>query len=738
MRFWIHPVLLISLGVPSLPVLTQRESRSSQETKPPKFAVTANTVVLDLVVRDKKGRPVKDLSAPDFEIYEDNVRQQIESFQLITREAEISKPRGTEERSKRAEMTRPATARDPFAGVGFIALVFDRLSLEARNLAHKAALNYVAESIRPDDLVGVFAIDLSLHTLQQYTSNTQLVRQAIDAGASLATSGFPSSSERTRSLTERESSLQTQGALSAATAASGGSANAAQAQAAGGTTGQTAAEALLAQMETRMLETFESLERDQQGYATSDGLLAIVNSMRVLPGRKAILFFSEGLSIPPAVLSHFRSVINAANRANVSIYSMDAAGLRVESANEEARRNINSLGQRRSNQAASGRDDTSGAMLKQLERNEDLLRLSPHSGLGQLAEETGGFLIRETNDLGAGMRRIDEDLRVYYMLAYQPSNQDYNGRFRQISVKVKRPNLELQTRKGYYAVRDVISSPVLEYEAPALAALSGTAAPGGLDLRSLALNFPESKRPGLVPVLVEVPARLFTYSSDSSKQLYNADFTILALIRDASNQAVKKLSRHYVPTVPAEKLESAKQGDILFYKETELPPGHYKIEAVTYDALSGKSGQGFSSVDIPVTDGSKPRLSSIVLIKRAERVGSAQQNSAHPLHYGEVLIYPNLGEPVMKASNQQLAFFLTVYPSTNTPAPPKLRIELFRDARSVAVSSVDLPAPDSSGRIQYASTLPLDRFQPGDYELKITARDQHSSMTRVEHFTLQP
>jgi hypothetical protein len=268
--------------------------------------------------------------------------------------------------------------------------------------------------------------------------------------------------------------------------------------------------------------------------------------------------------------------------------------------------------------------------------------------------------------------------------------------------------------------------------------LSGGAVSGGIAVRSLALSFPEPTRPGLVPVLAEVPARLFTYSLDGSKKFYNADFTILALVRDASNQAVKKLSQHYVETVPAEKLESAKQGEIIFYKETQLPPGHYKIEAVAHDALSGKSGQGISNVDIPPTDGSKPRLSSIVLIKRAERVAGSQQNFSNPLHYGEVLIYPNLGEPVSKASNQQLAFFLTVYPSTSAPVPPKLRIELLCDARSIAVSSVDLPAPDSNGRIQYASTLPLGRFQPGEYELKITARDQHSSMTRAERFTLQP
>ena len=89
------------------------------------------------------------------------------------------------------------------------------------------------------------------------------------------------------------------------------------------------------------METFDVLERDQQGYATSNSLLALVNSMRALPGRKSVIFFSEGLAIPPAVVAQFRSVIDTANRANVSIYAMDAAGLRTESTSKETRDNIN-------------------------------------------------------------------------------------------------------------------------------------------------------------------------------------------------------------------------------------------------------------------------------------------------------------------------------------------------------------------------------------------------------------
>ena len=72
------------------------------------------------------------------------------------------------------------------------------------------------------------------------------------------------------------------------------------------------------------------LERDQAGYASANALMSVVTGMRAMPGRKSIVFFSEGLAIPPNVQERFMGVVDAANRANVSIYPMDAMGLRTE------------------------------------------------------------------------------------------------------------------------------------------------------------------------------------------------------------------------------------------------------------------------------------------------------------------------------------------------------------------------------------------------------------------------
>jgi VWFA-related protein len=729
MKYFVSILLSISLIAPAF---SQTQNKPPQQEE--KIVLGTTEVVLDVVVRDKKGRMIKELSAADFEIYEDGLRQNIESFRLSLREA-VPAAKEKEVVAPRKEETAQPSRRG-VAGINLVALVFDRLSPNARNLAHKAATQYAAERTGKDDFTGVFSIDLALKTIQSYTDNSQLVLEAIDRAASLATGTYASGTEQSRSLSSRSNNLGAQAEAAAQAAQQAGAAR--DSGGAGQATaelGGAAVEQMLTEMNVRMLENFESLERDQQGYATTNGLLAVVDSLRSLPGRKTIMFFSEGLSIPPAIQARFRSVISAANRANVSIYSVDAAGLRVDSTDAEARREINALADSRMRQVSRGRDDASGPLTKSLERNEDLLRLNPHSGLGDLADQTGGTLISNTNDLSNGLKRADEDMRAHYVLSYIPKNTDYDGKFRQISVKVNRSGLDVQSRKGYFAINTPISVPVLDYEAPALAAMSrpSTAIP----LRVTGLSFPESNRTGLAPMLVEVPANVMTFSSDAENK-YKTDFSVVVLVRDQHQQIVKKLSQHYQLTGPMDKVEAAKRSEILFYRETSLPPGKYSVEAIAYDAPTGKSGMKTSSVEVPGGGETQLRLSSVILLKRAERLAQSDQKSANPFHFGEVLIYPSLGEPVRKSAVKQLAFFFTAYIAKGSADKHTMTLEVVRGGKAIGQMSSELPAPDSSGRIQYASALPLDNFPPGAYELKVTVKDSRTAAARSTLFTVEP
>jgi VWFA-related protein len=726
---------------PTLAVSGPQEAAAASQ-KPaevPTFGVGTAAVTLDIVVRDKKGRAVRDLKAGDFEVFEDGVRQTIDSFQVFGKPLEEG-----------AAVTAPATTPAPVAPAPgaapglenrpqLIAFIFDRLTAAARNMAHKAAMTYLDRGHVEGDLVGVFSIDLALRTVQPFTRETDLIRAGLDRAASQGNTDFSSNREQTRDLIDSVSTAE-----NTTNAASGASFSGPGAAAAGAALGAAAGAAALNQavssVQVQMLRSFEALERDQQGYASTNSLLAVVNGLKDLPGRKTVVFFSEGLVITPNVQARFRDVINAANRSRVSVYAMDAGGLRAQSMNEETRKEMLQAMDRRMRQLASGADAGGGSMSRALERNEALLNLNPEAGLGQLAGETGGFLIRDTNDAASAFRRIQEDMRFHYLLAYSPNNENYDGRFRSISVKLARSGVELQTRKGYFAIRPEPSSttPILSYEAPAIAQLERSPRPDAFPVRVIGLAFPEAKRPGLVPVLVEVPGSAIAYAPDKDKEkkMHNADLAIVVQIRDQARRVVDRLSQHYQLSAPDATLEAARKGDVLFYREAELAPGKYTLEAIAYDAVAGKASIRTRAFEVPPADEHHVRLSSLMLVKRAEQVG-ASEPKVGPLYYGNTLLYPNMGEPYKKSTAKALGFFFSALSPKDGPVPGQATVEVWRGPEAVGQVATALSAPDAQGRIQTAGALPLSGFAPGAYELRVTLRDGKSIASSSAPFTVE-
>jgi VWFA-related protein len=90
-----------------------------------------------------------------------------------------------------------------------------------------------------------------------------------------------------------------------------------------------------------------------------------------------------------------------------------------------------------------------GAWTKELERQEQLLDSRPTAVLGRLAKDTGGFLIENTNDLAAGVARMQQERLTYYVLGYQTTNTNVDAKFRRVSVKVKRSQVTVRARPGY-------------------------------------------------------------------------------------------------------------------------------------------------------------------------------------------------------------------------------------------------------------------------------------------------
>ena len=147
MRIRLSSILVVVLTFSSLNSIINGQTASQLHQREEPVRLRANEVSLDIVVKDKKGRPVKDLTAADFEIYEDGVRQQLGGFRFVLRQPTEDGTPTTGNTGKKEASAPRITAPRNLDSAGVIALVFDRLSSEARALARKAGLAYAEEGI---------------------------------------------------------------------------------------------------------------------------------------------------------------------------------------------------------------------------------------------------------------------------------------------------------------------------------------------------------------------------------------------------------------------------------------------------------------------------------------------------------------------------------------------------------------------------------------------------------------
>jgi VWFA-related protein len=725
-------VLLLAAGANGVARMeqSQREPRVSSASPS-----QVSAIMVDVVVRNRKGEPVSDLTQEDFELYEDGVEQHIGSFTPVF----LRSPAGpaperaqTEAPGTGAQTPPPATAAPQLSAIArapeVIALVFDRLTADSRTLAYTAAMKYLGEQPVSNNYIAVYGIDVHLMPYQNFTRDTALIRKAIDAFAAHSSSQYGSSREARREQDQNANGSADAAARLQEVTAAGGPAAGAAAQ-----VGAAAAQQQFEEMQASMTQTFEALERDQAGYATSNALLAVVNGMRSIPGRKSIVFFSEGLSIPPNVYEQFRSVVDAANRANVSIYPMDAMGLRAESTTSQTRDEMLNTAKQALNRPP-GVERAGPSKLAALERNEDLLHMDPNSGLGDLADGTGGILISNTNDLRAGFSRIESDMRNYYLLTYVPKNDTFDGRFREISVKVKRGGLSVHARKGYYAVREAPGIPVRTYEAPALAALDRTPVPNAFPVRASVLTFPERDHPQMLSVIVELPTSVIAFEPAEDKKTYRSDFTVVVRFTGAAEQVVDKMSQRYELTGPIEKMADATNGQVIFYRQAELPPGLYTMQTAVYDAVSKKASVRFTTIEQPNQDVSALRMSSLVLVRRGEHVNDTE--TGNPLYVGNTLLYPNLTGALKKDVDKDLAFYFTAYADSTSGPQLSGAVELLRNASVLARVPMQLSAADPSGRVQQFSRVPITALEPGSYQLRVFVTQGNKTVSRSAEFRI--
>ena len=669
----------------------------------PVFRGGVNEIVVDLVVRDKKGHIVRGLDRKAITVLEDGVPQDITGFRELQGASSTLEPVG------------PAPAPTP-AGTApnriqlerqprIVSLVFERLNQDGRRFARQAALDFIERDVGPNIYYGVFHIDRRFTILQPYTNDRERLKRAIQTATGVAPTGVATESTALDRVLQANTGNEGASASASATAQAGGTID-----------GASMSSEQAARMAQNMAEFASMVSREDLGRISIFSLWAVIQELSKLPGRKTVLYFAEGITLPNGLVQQFQSMISAANRANVSVYSIDARGLMTSSDQGLANQALASA-VRRSWQVRS--TETTGAEeFRTFDTAMDSIWMNGQNVMASLAESTGGTLLANTNDFRPFLRRISEDFNTYYEVVYRPKRSDYDGRFRAITVKVDRPDVVVQARNGYFSLPPMPGQNVYPYEVGLLRLLGEPSLRRELDYRAAVVPYQNKNGRQQVSLVFDLPMSGVALTRDGDANRTHVSF--VALIKDANAQVVEKLSRDLALNQPLDKSDNFHKGRMIVTRVANLAPGRYTLESAVADHEGNKAAAKRAIVVIPSRDGAGPWLSGITLIRRFDKP-SENPEPDDPYQTPQMRVVPTLADTVRGGKGSLLSVFFVIYPDTASAEDPQLVLDLLKDGKPVVRTRPQLPAHSASAAsIPYTANVPAETLTPGAYEVRAT------------------
>jgi VWFA-related protein len=693
----------------------------AQGTHPPESGLTirsnVNEVMLDLVVRDKHGKLVKNLKPGDLEIYEDGVRQDMRSFRLIAGPEALppQEPPAASAKPETAPARRVVSTASALHSLNLICIVFQNLDLNTKKYAVEAVEEFLKEDLPANTWVAIFNLNQNLTVLHNFTSNREELLEAAHNAKTGTTLDFISVTSAIMSAQPNVVTVTVSGSPgpnspngSATVDFKGGDLNPYAIYGADVDSGPGAA-----------LQRGEMVQQRRvyghiEGMRETDQIIMLVEQLGNLPGRKTVLLLTPGLQTTGDP-DRFAKILSKANKADVTVYSIDVNGLTQNSnqqASTAATRRVAYLSKsQRSN--ASGGVDSNMELMRQDDYLHEAVRTSdPQASLRALSEGTGGFLIANTNDLRKPFRNLLEDMDTHYEAVYSPTSDRYDGHFRKITFKLARADLNVESRAGYYAMPALGSGPLAAFEINGLMALNANPAAHAFDFHSAAYQFRPEGASSQCGVAFETPADQLTATAEPEQKKHRVHASILALVKDSTGQVVDKFSEDSVWEVPDEKLAALNTQSVTWTHPFKLAPGHYTVETAILDREGNRAATGELSLNNPPREGLA--LSNAVMVQRVEAV-SGTSDAADPFQFSAKRVIPELAGG---AASTPPAIYFVVYPDKANTEKPRLQVEFFVNGQVVAKQVSDLPAADASGAIPMMVSAVR---RPGDCELRIAA-----------------
>jgi VWFA-related protein len=382
----------------------------------PTFRSGVQLIEVDVRVFDAQGKFVSDLSREEFEVIEEGTSQRIESMYLVGAPGVVSASPG--DLVDPTSILPRSVEQGPAAPQTWI-FFFDlnHLTPGGADRARKAVEAFIQERFRDGDLAGIIAGDRMVNN--RITS----VRQELLDGIKQVKPRGESQRllvELTREwprLLDGEEAIriarEDREVIQRATMRACGE-DPEQCQ----TADQMVREKgrrLAGEIHRSTLQTLASAN-------------ALASGLARMPGPKTVVMLSEGFVVQD-IETTLRSIVGQTARAGARVYGIDVRGIG----------RVGNAGLIDQMQA----EDTAGGGPK-----FDTLADGPNS----LAVDTGGMMIRNENNIGRALQKIADDAGRYYVLAYQPANTTFDGKYRPIQVRVKREGVRVRARRGYLAL----------------------------------------------------------------------------------------------------------------------------------------------------------------------------------------------------------------------------------------------------------------------------------------------
>jgi VWFA-related protein len=709
MKYLGHSIrLFAAAALIGLPAFTQQPTAPAPAPQSPTVKATAEEVLLDVVVRDKKGRPITDLKPEELTVTDNGVPQTITGFRLV---------RGSEAVSQ----TGATTTLDPLRQIRLVTLAFEPLGeIDQRKMARSAAIDLVKGEQGANVFYSVVSINTRLLVLQQFTKDKEALIKAIER----ATGGYAGDKLMSESNAIQAELRRQLGGQTVAGADSPGTVLAAASQVASQNTfsGRPPANAdftapILARVMLDMLR-MDQAAASQGARLSISALKSLVQGLQPMPGRKSVLYFTWGMYETPELDVPFRNLMSLANRANVTFYSVDTRGVQIHGQNEGAASELRSA----TAGSATAMMRTEGATTKEevfaMDRAETSGRSSVQIAIRDLAESTGGFLIGDRNDLREPLRKVNEEISSYYELTFNPHIQNYDGTFRKLAVAAGRKDLVVHARNGYFALPPEARAMGFEnYELPLLKAISEGRMSEDVKFRSGGILLQSRSEGTDLSVMVEVPLHELQPKTDPAKNTLNVHCSLGALVKDSKGEVVQKLTRDRSFQVTADQL---KMGNFVDKMMVTLAPGKYELDSAVMDRESGKVGMQRSELTVE-PKGKGVGISSLSLV-RSFTPNAKGLDPNEPFQFQGASITPTLDDRVLRSKDAVLRLFFTVYQDTSISSKPTVEIEFLQNGKSLTKAPLPLPDADAQGRIPYVMTVPAAAIPPGSYEIHATAR----------------